>query len=224
MFICDLNSQNKYSIGLSYYPNYSVQTIRPDSLNSIRFHPIKEMPIFANAFGLNARYKCSRILYAKLGLLYSERGTEVTLTKSNYSGPDFFNDYYKIKYRYVYLDVPLDVQLKHPFKNKERAYLVTNVGFTYKLRCKSYYIAEKDGVKESKVDETKFVGFPSYYKKNSVCVNIGFGLGFKVKALDFIIQPLYRHDITPALKVNHVRMFQSSLGLETSCFLSLEST
>jgi len=211
-----VSGQSKFSIGLTFSPNCSYRILSPDSLNSFRFYTKQDLPRFGITTGIRIKYDINEKLNLRLGFLYSEKGTKVVITKEDFPTTMLFENKLTVDVEYVYWDIPLECQMN--ILSKEKLKICLTTGVSANIHFKSYAITQYDKNKRDKTDETDYGGYTEYFRKMNFSANLGIGMIYNIKKIDFLLQPIFRQDFVSAIDLHNVKLYHNTLGLEIGIF------
>jgi hypothetical protein len=223
-FSMELNAQQKFSVGLTFSPNYCFRTIQPEHLVSSRlYYKNPEKPIYTYSTGVHLKYAFNRIFAIQSGFNHSEYGTQYHFKKEDLSHNDFFEETLDIKYIHSYNSIPLDLQFTFLRKNNLKVF--ASIGSAYYFSLNTYEVRTIDGQKEKRqeiVNNSFYGGFAIY--NNAIDIQTGIGLVYTTGNFDFSIQPKYRRMITNNVlnRFNYdMKVHYYTLGLEFGIFYKL---
>jgi hypothetical protein len=221
IFSMELNAQQKFSVGLTFSPNYAHRFISPKSYSSARH--LNDHPIYTSTTGVQFRYMINNKMYLRSGILYSELGNKTIIIKEEHPDIIFFEDFNTLiaKFKYVYLDIPFEFQYQFRLNNNTNFFISS--GLSVNIFQRAFYIKTVDGEKIDKRDETNYSGYTSEIKKVNYSMNLGIGLIHSKSKFNFTLQPIFRQNISSKLNPNpnNIKVYQHTLGLEFGVFYTL---
>jgi hypothetical protein len=220
IFSLELNAQQKFSVGLTYSPNYSYRVIRPSHILSSRDFTHPEKPIITYSKGVHLKYAFSWIFAIQSGLNYSEYGTKFHFKNE---GSKSYKETLDLKFIHSYKSIPVELQFAVFRKNNLKVF--ASIGSAYYFSLKTYEVRTIDGQKgkRQEIENHPFHGGYSIFN-TAIDIQTGIGLVYTTGNFELSIQPKYRRMVTNNVYNSHgldLKVHYYTIGLELGVFYKL---
>ncbi len=213
------NSSPKWSIGLSFSPDYCYRILKSEYFSPVmEYRDETEIPKFGYTAGIGILRRLHRKLELESGICYSDKGYKTD--KQNLSWVNSELDLpskYSIVYRYQYFEIP--VKLNYYLLNRKILAFLTggaSVGIFNRQQTK-LILEHTDGSKNSTLSEND-LGFSAL----NFSIFVGGGILCPVsKSWSIRMQPLCRMALTPLRPTVGLKEKLFSTGLEVGFYYTV---
>jgi hypothetical protein len=171
---------------------------------------------------LKIQYSLKQNFALRAGLNYSQKGSKTIFDKSDYPNSDVFKDNIVVKFKYIYIDAPIEAFYYIKLRKKLKGFVMFGGIVNYYVSSNS--LTSIDNAKGKWSDETNSMGFSNHIKKFNFAVNCGMGISYSTDKFDFSLHPLFRRDITSMVDNQYaygMNVYYQSVGLEFGVFYKL---
>jgi len=214
-----------FSIGLTFSPDYSYRTLKPDnSKSSILIADSRdttEIPKFGFTTGINLKRIISKRIALEIGLLFSDKGEKTKAISKKWitnSGQSIDDLPTKItsNYKYYYFDFPIKVNY-YLKTDKLKLYLTAGISPNLFLVERSILIYEYN---DGRTLRTTRFGNNGFSRLNLALIG-GLGLSYDLTEKIFItLEPTFRHAIISVINAP-IKGYLYSAGLNTGLYFKL---
>jgi hypothetical protein len=211
----------RFSIGLSYEPNYSNRQLNYSSQNkSIEgLRETEEIPNYGFRTGLNFRYGLSSKFAIETGLLFAKSGFSTRKKDLIWDSPDAtYPIKSKTEFAYYYFEIPLKVN--YYFKiGRLNLYATTGLSANNFLNRETTLTTFAQNGEENKSSDQQYYGF----KADTYSFLLGFGMRIPISKRSILyIEPMYRHNFTSVVVDKDAKEYLYTIGLNTKLFYNFK--
>lgn len=214
----DSANTKKYSVGISFSPDYCYRTLKPDAESKwiADRRDRTEIPKIGYTTGLNFAWAISKRFSLSTGVLFADKGEKTK--KINYAPNPYFPDptfkNLTFIYHYLYIDIPVKLNY-YLLTQRAQFFLTAGISPDIFITEKSTSIMEyTDG---STKKQTSAGWRNDFSKINFTCI-AGFGFGYELtKRIHLKAEPTFRCSITSISKTL-IKGYYYSAGLNTGIY------
>jgi len=209
----------KLAIGLTFSPDYSYRSLKPDNSGEsmAEWRDSFEIPKFGYTTGLSLVYRLNKRISMEAGIQFSDKGEQTKQRALIYFQPEpKAPDKIKYTYSYLYIDVPIKAYFRLTDK---RLKLFLSVGLSPNI-----FIAQKitsyltyEGGSTQKSTSSSFSGL----SRINLAVLGGLGLDYELTdRINLRLEPIYRRSITSIIDAP-IKAYLYSIGVNMGVYYRL---
>lgn len=210
----DTTRSGKLEIGISFSPDYSFRTLKPDDTSKwiTDSRDSIEIPKFGYTVGAFLNYKLNKKIKIETGILFSDKGEQT----KKYSLENTVSGQQPIKYsfndHYYYIGVPVKADY-YFLIGKLKFYITAGVSADIFLFQKITSIVSYAN-NDQKTNSTSNPGFT----RLNLAVVAGCGINYPIsKKINFKMEPIYRRSVTSIINAP-VKSYLYSAGINIGVY------